>query len=58
MKTPRDRFGDPKVKCECCGEPIQDKECEMVRTKRGTVMYFRKDHAREILAGERAWWNK
>lgn len=58
MKTPKDRMGIPKVSCACCGELITEGECEMIRTKRGTTMYFKPDHAREILEGKRPWWNK
>lgn len=57
IRTPRDRKGKPKVACSCCGEQITDEYCEMNRTKRGTVMYFKTRHAREILEGKRRWWN-
>lgn len=57
MKTPKLPKGGAKVKCACCDEWIHDSECEMVKTKRGKLMYFKCDHAREILAGERPWWD-
>lgn len=57
MKTPKSRRGITKVVCACCGEEIKDDFCEMVKTKRGTTMYFKVEHAKEILSGIRPWWN-